>query len=146
MSRNKESLPTTTTISILAPISSTEPRAIKTTNIKLNSDSRPSDVVKTGTVTLTHKQRGTKKKKSPSTTDNTLKLEITTTTKSATATTTARVTTSGTTSTLEKTFSSTSVNPGEETPTESGLNMIVSEQLQEEAVTRESGARWIISF
>ena len=38
-------------------------------------------------MTLTHKQRGTKKKKSPSTTDNTLKLEITTTTESATAST-----------------------------------------------------------
>ena len=132
MRRNKESLPTTT-ISILAPIFSTEPRAIKTTNIKLKSDSGPSDVVKTETVTLTHKQRETKKKKSPSTTDNTLKLEITTTTKSATSTTTVMTFTTGTTSTPEKTISSTSVYPGEET--ETGLNMIVSGKLEEEAVT-----------
>ena len=52
---------------------STEPRAIKTTDIKLNSDSRPADAVKTETVTLTYKQRVTKKKKSPSTTDNSLR-------------------------------------------------------------------------
>ena len=69
---------------------SPEPTAIKTTNIKLNSDSRATDVVKTETVRLTHKQRVRKKKKSPSTTNNLLKLEITTTTtkESATATTT----------------------------------------------------------
>ena len=80
MSGKKESLPRTT-ISILASSSSTEPSGLKTSNIKLNSDPRPADdVVKSETVTLTHKQRVTKKNEKSINTDNLLKLETTCTT------------------------------------------------------------------